>query len=327
MAAGGPEEPLADQVDGSGQHAAEFVDLPVDVHGCEPESTVHPVAGHQVGQALWILVVGLAEEVGVVLVADGTPPAEHVVALGLEHIVEVVEGQPLFVPVGSRVPRSDLGVGAQQVVLDQSTGHVDSEATDPAVQPEAQDPVELLDHGRVAPVEVGLFRQEQVHVVLAGGLVEGPGRAAEVADPVVGRAAVGARSGPDVVVAVVAVGTGEGVAEPGVGVAGMIGHQVDEDPQAPLAGGGDQGVEVVEGAEAGIDIAVVGDVVAPVGHGRRVERSDPDEVDAQVCQVVETVMDTDQVADAVTVRVGERPDVHLIADRAVPPASRIRSCS
>ncbi len=171
MAAGRPEEPLTEQVDGCGQHPAKLVDVPVDVHRCEPESTVHPVAGHQFGQALWIGVVGLAEEVGVVLVADGTPPAKHIVAPGLKNVVAVVEGQPLFIPAGGRVPRSDLGVGAQQVVLNQGTGHVDPEATDPTVQPEAQDPVELVGHRGVAPVEVGLLRQEQVHVVLTGGRV------------------------------------------------------------------------------------------------------------------------------------------------------------
>ncbi len=123
----------------------------------------------------------------------------------------------------------------------------------------------------------------------------------------------------------VAIGTGDGIAKPGVGVAGMIGHQVHQDPQSQPVCAVDQGVEVVESAETGVDVAVVGDVVAPVGHGRRVERSDPDEVDAQVCQVVETAVDPNQVTDAVTVRVGERSEVHLIAHRAVPPAFRVQS--
>ena len=47
------------------------------------------------------------------------------------------------------------------------------------------------------------------------------------------------------------------------------------------AGLGDQPVEVVERAEVGVDGAVVGDVVAPVGVGRDGDRAQPDAVDAQ----------------------------------------------
>ena len=43
----------------------------------------------------------------------------------------------------------------------------------------------------------------------------------------------------------------------------------------------DQRVEVGEVAEERVDVAVVGDVVAEVGHRRRVERREPDGVDAE----------------------------------------------
>ena len=47
----------------------------------------------------------------------------------------------------------------------------------------------------------------------------------------------------------------------------------------------DQRVEVGQRAEQRVDVAVVGDVVAAVGHRRGVERREPDRVDAEVAQV------------------------------------------
>src|SRR3712207_8417093 len=48
---------------------------------------------------------------------------------------------------------------------------VDPDAVDAAVEPEADDAVELLPHGGVVPVEVGLLGGEQVQVPLAGPAV------------------------------------------------------------------------------------------------------------------------------------------------------------
>jgi hypothetical protein len=50
-------------------------------------------------------------------------------------------------------------------------------------------------------------------------------------------------------------------------VARVVGHQVHEDPDAAPAGFGHEAIDVVEGAQVGLDGAEVGDVVAPVGIG------------------------------------------------------------
>ena len=96
-------------------------------------------------------------------------------------------------------PLAELGVRrvvAQLRVLEHLAQGVDAEAVDAAVEPEAQHVEHRLAHGRVAPVEVGLLAQVGVRVVLARAGVEGPGRAAEHAQPVVGRAAVRAPEVP-----------------------------------------------------------------------------------------------------------------------------------
>ena len=83
--------------------------------------------------------------------------------------------------------------------------------------------------------------------------------------------------------------------------------------------GGDQVVEVVQGAELGRDVAVVGHVVAAVGQRRGIERAEPDRVDAQAGQVADPRRDAREVTDAVAVAVGEAARVDLVDRRLTPP--------
>ena len=82
---------------------------------------------------------------------------------------------------------------------------------------------------------------------------------------------------------------------------------------------GDEGVGVGERAEARVDVAVVGDVVAGVVHGGDVEGADPQGVDPEVAQVGQPARDAGQVADPVAVGVGPRARVHLVDDGVAPP--------
>src|SRR5205807_6985515 len=68
-----------------------------------------------------------------------------------------------------------------------------------------------------------------------------------------------------------------------------------------------------------VDVAVVADVVAEVGHWGAVEGRDPDRVHAEPGQVVQPVLDAGQVADAVSAGVLERSRVDLVDHRVSPP--------
>ena len=214
-------------------------------------------------------------------------------------------------------------VVAQLGVLDHHVAHVDAEAGDAPVPPEAQDVVEGVAHLFGPPVEVGLLGEEVVQEVLPRRGVECPGRAAEGADPVVRLGPVGLGVGPHVPVAPRRVGGGARLHEPGVAVAGVVGDEVEEHLDAGLARRGDDLVEVVHGAVLGQHGAVVGDVVAPVGVGRRHDRAQPQRVDAQPGQVVEPAEQASQVSDAVVVAVGERAHVDLVEHRPPPPPRRV----
>ena len=69
--------------------------------------------------------------------------------------------------------------------------------------------------------------------------------------------------------------------------AGVVGHQIHGDLDAPGVRGLDEPVQRVDAAEQRVDVARVRHVVAVIGHRRDDHRVEPDGVDAQQLEVVE----------------------------------------
>lgn len=109
--------------------------------------------------------------------------------------------------------------------------------------------------------------------------------------------------------------------QPGVAAGGVRQYQVDHHLQAQFVGTTDQGIEVGQGAELRIDVAVVGDVIAEVGYGRAHEGRDPDGVDAEVGHVGQAAGDAGEIADAIAVAVLEGARIDLVDHRATPPVA------
>lgn len=109
------------------------------------------------------------------------------------------------------------------------------------------------------------------------------------------------------------------VAEPGMTVRRVIGNEVQDQLQSPRMKGRDQPVEGVEIAEHGIDISVVGAVVAEIPSWRRINRRQPDRVGPEPAQIIETAEKTGDIADAVPVSVHEGRGGDLVDDAALPP--------
>ena len=246
--------------------------------------------------------------------------------MGLEHLPvhlgqELVDARPVD---EEREAVTARAVG-QRRVLGEHVDHVHAEPVDAAVEPPAHHRVDGLAHLRVLPVEVGLLAREQVEVVLAGRGVELPHRAGEERAPV-GRLRAGRSRGhavagrpPPVPVALGVLARRARGGEPGVLVGRVVDDQVQDQPHPALVDGGEQPVEVRERAERRVDVLVVGDVVAGVVLRRRVDRREPDDVDAQRRQVIEPRLDPAQVADPVAVGVGEAARVDLVDDGGLPP--------
>jgi hypothetical protein len=99
----------------------------------------------------------------------------------------------------------------------------------------------------------------------------------------------------------------------------VIDHQLCDHAKPEALCFGDEPAEILHRPEIGIDAAVVGNVVAVVAAGARVERQQPQCCDAQIVQVVEPIGQAREVADPVAIAVGEGLDVQLIDDRVPVP--------
>ena len=106
-------------------------------------------------------------------------------------------------------------------------------------------------------------------------------------------------------------------------VGGVVDDEVDDEAHVALLDAGEHGVEVGHGAELGHDFAVVADVVAVVGVGGVVVGAEPDDVDAELLEVVELGGDAGEVADAVAVGVLEGARVDLVDDGFFPPCGLV----
>ena len=102
-------------------------------------------------------------------------------------------------------------------------------------------------------------------------------------------------------------------------VGGMVDDELGDDPEAAPVRFADELAEVGAGAVVRVDPVIVGDVVAVVAQRRRIERQQPDRVDAEILDVVELLGEAGEIADAVAVAVVERLDVELVDDRVLVP--------
>jgi hypothetical protein len=82
---------------------------------------------------------------------------------------------------------------------------------------------------------------------------------------------------------------------------------------------GDQPIEVVHVTEDRIDIDVIGDIVAKVGHRRSEDRRNPDRIDAEVDQIGQPAGDSVQISHSIVIAILKRPRVDLINDSGFPP--------
>ncbi|GAA2230808.1 hypothetical protein GCM10010232_16490 [Streptomyces amakusaensis] len=274
------------------------------------------IAGEPVGLVGQPDLAGQDPGVGVG-VGDGAPGA-----VDAEEFVAVDVGmRPAAFGRGVR------GVRFGQVgILGQGDGGVDAHPGGTPVEPEAEHGLVLRSHPGVTPVEIGLFGREQVEVPLALSAVgqggAGPRGAAEFGVPVVRRTlAAGPPAGAEVEQGALGAprGRGERRAEPRVGPGDVVGHEVDEGAQTQLAGRADQPLGLVQGAEVGVDAAVVRHVVAAVGHRGGIPGGEPQSVHPQPGQIRQPVQDTGEIAGAVAVPVGETARVDLVDDGVAPP--------
>ena len=257
---------------------------------------------------------------GAVLVQHRAEPFEEREVLGLVLGIEVQlvvigvhAGRDAFVALVHGQGR----VGPQFLVVD--VDRVEANAVHAPVQPEAGHIQQRVLHVHVVEVQVRLFDEEVVQVILLAPAVPLPRRATKDRQPVVGRRAVLLGVGPDVPVGLGVVATGARFRKPRVHVGGVRQHQVDHYAQAQLVRHVHQRVKVGQRAEHRVDVAIVADVIAEILHRRGEERRDPDRIDAQRGDVGQAAGDAVEITDTVTVAVLKAAGVDLVNHRTAPP--------
>ena len=109
-------------------------------------------------------------------------------------------------------------------------------------------------------------------------------------------------------------------------VGGVIQHHLGDDAHAAAMRLLQKVLKIAQRAVGGMDVVVVGDIVAVVAPGERKEGQQPDGGDAQVLQVIQFLGEAAEIAHAVVVAVVERADVDFIDDRVfVPESVRVES--
>ncbi len=83
--------------------------------------------------------------------------------------------------------------------------------------------------------------------------------------------------------------------------------------------GGRHRVEIIHGAEARIDVAVIDHIVSAVGKIGWIERTQPDRVDAKIAQVADFLGDAGDITQSVAVHVFEAARIDLVDDGLFPP--------
>ena len=244
--------------------------------------------------------------------------ARPLVRLGEQHAVLVVR-----VDLGAHALQEVVRLGqvlaVRPVALVEVRDGVEPEAVEPEVEPEAEHVEHVPLHVRVVVVQIGLVREEAVPEVLAAHRVPRPVRRLGVEEDDARFTPARVVVAPNVEVAVLARRVGAARLEPRVVGARVVHDQVGDHADAALVRLVDEVAEVVDGPVVGIDLVEVGDVVAAVAERRRIERQQPDAVDAEPLQVVELVGEAAEIAGAVVVPVEERAQVDLVEDGRLEP--------
>src|SRR5579871_2791568 len=104
---------------------------------------------------------------------------------------------------------------------------------------------------------------------------------------------------PDVPIAMFRFWVGARVEKPRVLVGRVIDDKVDDQANATLFTAVRELDEITKSAVAGIDVVVVGDVVAVVAKWRRLKRHQPDGGDSDSLQVIEAIHQAAKITDAI----------------------------
>src|SRR5579864_310170 len=107
-------------------------------------------------------------------------------------------------------------------------------------------------------------------------------------------------------------------------IGGMVGHKVQDDLKIALVRLFKQRIQVRQGSEERVGIGVIANIVAKIGHRRRIDRGEPERVNAEPLQVVQFAGDPRQVSYPIAIAIEKTAWVDLINHARLPPGARLR---
>ena len=218
-------------------------------------------------------------------------------------------------PIGIEATAVALEVVLQALRLRDQVHHVKAEPAHALCLPKSHHVGKLGAHLGVVPVQVRLAHVKQVQVPLVERRHVLPRAPAKLRHPVRGRlAGLGGRRVHKLVVRQVLGVAAQRAPEPLVARGRVVEHHVEHEPDPARLRLARKLVEVRHRAEHGFHGAVVRHVVPVVVLRGREERGDPEVVDSQLLEVVQSLRYAPEVADAVPVGVVEAADVDLVDD-------------
>src|SRR5215468_9664896 len=99
----------------------------------------------------------------------------------------------------------------------------------------------------------------------------------------------------------------------------MIRDIVQKDFELTPMGLGHELIKVCQSTKEGIDIRIVRDIVAKVSHGGWKDRRQPERIDPQPLEIIESTGNASQITNAITITVHKRARIDMIDHAALPP--------
>ena len=112
--------------------------------------------------------------------------------------------------------------------------------------------------------------------------------------------------------------------EPGMQVGGVVRHEVEQQLQSSPVDRMQQLVEIAKRSEQRLDVGVIGNVIAEIGHRRAKDRREPDGADAELDEIIQAPQDAVEIPDTVAIAVLKRAWINLINCRGSPPFGPVR---
>ena len=212
-------------------------------------------------------------------------------------------------------------VGDFQIcILTNLVDNVQTETNNTLLYPETDTLIQFFAHCRIFPVQVRLFHRKLMEIPLLQLRHISPGTTAKGCPHSIGRR-IGFSVSPDEIIMIGIVFSLQCLFEPDMLLGTVVQHQVHNDTDASLLAFRNQFLHIFHGTEHGINGAVIRNIISVVYLRRRTDRTQPDSIDSQFLQVIQTIDDAADITNAITVGILEALRIQFVENCLFPPTT------